>query len=498
MESDEEVRSKPVGHISARPRARQTESETQVTTDYYDMLVIGKTGMGKSSTVDKLLVPVKVVTRSDVAREQRQVERNKHLIPPAASITTLISQTDKQPISEDVGQETRDDITSSSELSQSVDEHRAKLQVKNKDMVAWVLCGDDTRKEQQTKAEHRIKNIGFARDIEKSHKEVHRLRILEPDLYVSTNSCELLANDKSKVRVLDTPGFHGAQHFEGATNTIDSDLSIVRKIVRIQALLGMRFRRVLYFLPEKGPLARADRIIQGEISQMVRYFGKSIFRCMVLITTVSKTFSNKESMSREEKFPPEDLESTREAFQEALVREFRERNKDVSDLPEPPILFIAMTDTCDDILKAVTSARVADDTGLRLEFSPNVCIRCSLNIGEKPGDDEKPLVCAFDQTWSEAILYDDSTCHPLMLPKYTLKSIGRGILHLFLLELCFSEEKCVECSKNPGTPGCKKVGGTYMCKKDSTEIIVDHSCKLDKQRRRSKVKTKKQTSTPIN
>ena len=39
----------------------QTDVREQqdVDTDYYDIVVIGRTGMGKSSTVDKLMVPLK-------------------------------------------------------------------------------------------------------------------------------------------------------------------------------------------------------------------------------------------------------------------------------------------------------------------------------------------------------------------------------------------------------------------------------------------------------
>lgn len=489
MESDEEVRRKPnpITHTSVRPR--RTERESEETSDYYDILVIGKTGMGKSSTVDKLLVPEKVVMGSEGVG---QANADKHLISPASPITA-----DKHPIRKEKGVAThnqRGDYSLSLTES-SVDEHRSNLQYE--DLTAWVLCADDIREEQQIKAERRLKNIVYARDLRKSHEEVHRLRTQDQELYTSTSICELLANDTSKIRVLDIPGFHGAQHFEGATNTIDSNLGIVRKIVRIQALAGMRFRRVLYFLPDQGPLKRSDRIVQGEISQMVRYFGKSIFRCMVLVATISEDFSLSDEITREKKFKAERLESTRANFQQALVREFNERNQDVSDLPQPPVLFIAMTDTCEEILEAVTSAPVVDNTGLRLEFSPNVCIRCSINIGAKQDGerhDDKPLVCAFDKTWSQAIPYDESTCHPLMLPKYTAKSIARGILHLFFLEWCFSEERCAreECSQNPGTPGCMKIGTKYTCKKTSEEITVNHSCELDKMKRKANVKTKKQ------
>lgn len=50
-----------------------SEQGGKPTADYYDMLAIGRTGIGKSSTVDKLLVPNNPLIRPAPPKPQRQV-----------------------------------------------------------------------------------------------------------------------------------------------------------------------------------------------------------------------------------------------------------------------------------------------------------------------------------------------------------------------------------------------------------------------------------------
>ena len=70
-------------------------------------------------------------------------------------------------------------------------------------------------------------------------------------------------------------------------NVTIKGLAIMREVLRIQAAMRMNFKRILYFIPERGPLERCHEILRMELEQMVHYFGKSIFDCMVLIATVN-------------------------------------------------------------------------------------------------------------------------------------------------------------------------------------------------------------------
>ena len=52
-------------------------------------------------------------------------------------------------------------------------------------------------------------------------------------------------------------------------------------------MMQMKFKRIIYFIPEQGLLERSHKVLLMEIEQMVHYFGKSIFECMVLVATVN-------------------------------------------------------------------------------------------------------------------------------------------------------------------------------------------------------------------
>ena len=60
----------------------------------------------------------------------------------------------------------------------------------------------------------------------------------------------------------------------------DSNLDIMRKIVRIQTALSMKFKRILYFLPVRGPLDLVFCYLCGQFSVYVSetrlaYYGRN-------------------------------------------------------------------------------------------------------------------------------------------------------------------------------------------------------------------------------
>ena len=251
----------------------------------------------------------------------------------------------------------------------------------------------------------------------------------------------------------------------------------VRHIIRIQAAEGLNFKRVLYFLPQSGPLTRADRIVQQEIQSMVKFFGTTIFRCMVLIGTMTPHISTISEMPSEVKFPQDRLEESRQYFQEALVREFKEQNQkeDLAKLPEPPIIFLEMTDTCEKILEKVKNAPVTD-SNYSLGSNSKTCCKCSIELSTNNAicqyrkADEKP--------WANSISYEESFCHPKILPVHTPGSVTLGFLKMLMFKWQFTEEQCVNCKKGPGSPGCLKVNEKFEYKTDET-ITVQHSSQLD-------------------
>ncbi len=444
--------------------------EGDVDSGYYDILVVGRTGMGKSSTVDKLMV-----LNTTATPEQNQQDLAAQPAPVDNGTPKGLKQTTKK---------------KKKKMDKTEDGHREKMQCEN--VTGWIISED--QKEQEY-FDIRIKNIVFSRQTnadKEPHNNVDELRNCEDykdTVYRSSRSCQLLINEESKIQILDSPGFFSADLMEGASDTNESNLAVVRHIVRLQALAGLKFKRVLYFLPQPGPLKRADRAMQAEIQDMVKFFGVSIFKQMVLVATAAEGITEATDMSRERKFSTKCLKQSRYFFHEALVREFKEKKKDTAGLPTPPIIFITMTDTCEEILHMITSAEVDSNTGLQLEFNANTCCQCGIEIGTKEDD---TLMAEYrgpgEAPWINALPYDETSCHPLMESKYTARSFFRGLARMFLFEWKFSEEQCISCYNGPAAKGCCKVHTMY--EEDGYEPIeVNHTNEIDKPKIRRKVKT---------
>ena len=104
-------------------------------------------------------------------------------------------------------------------------------------------------------------------------------------IHYVTKNCELKANEQTKIRVLDTPGFSPSKM--GSVSVHESNLQIARWIVREQLnpKNKMRVQRLLYFMPERGTPGKADAVLQGELKVMYHYFGIELFNHMIIIAT---------------------------------------------------------------------------------------------------------------------------------------------------------------------------------------------------------------------
>lgn len=401
---------------------------------YFDIMMIGKTGMGKSTTADKLLIA------------------NPYGEP-------YLGAQDEEPI--------RDDDSGC---------------IQHSDMYMWHLSDEEDEIERVSR---RLKNLVFYRSLENPHEEVKSSRT--NGTYGSTHQCELLSNDSTQIRVLDVPGFYGSEAASAgnvcdrAVATANTDLSTMRKIFHIKTAKKFRFNRVVYFLPETGALVRHSQVLQTEIGIMESYFGRSIFESMVVVATYPASaykFFNKDH----DLFPSEDYEKTRHYFQKAMVSVFGSE-----DVPQPPIIFVSLFDTCEEVYSKIKESKVSHE-GVELEFNPFTCARCNIKIGSLkegvPEDHKDGLMatCTHDD-WSSAIPYEDSTCHPMMLPKYSkIQKIVGGIAHLITFKLFLGkwpsfrslDEICIKCGDCPKSRGCHKVRTKYVHSTGSS-IDVDHT-----------------------
>ena len=409
-----------------------TQQGIQDTTiDYYDIMVIGKTGMGKSTTADKLLIAN--MDGRDYSGEQHSepVVKEKQLTLDNLSVWLLSSAPDEE------------------------------LRVKT-----------------------RLKNLIFFRSMAEPHKEINGFHAGEQHVSGMTLSCELISNESTKVRVLDVPGFfgqgdtgaHEASAGEKAQCTIKVALGTMRNILQIQAAMNMKFRRILYFLPEQGTLSRSSSLLELELTTLANYFGRAIFDCMVVITTLPAVvykYTTENVVISED-----DWAQTRKYFDIALSGALpKEKN-----IPKPPIVFISLTDSCEMVFNKINEVVVASDR-IELEFDSMVCARCGIKA--KVIKSEK-IAAYTDEREFSTIPYDESTCHPLLIPKYTkVKKFFGGVAHLLTMwrfrgkwpSFHSLDEVCIACQKQPGSRGCMKVNSKYTLK--GGDLIVEHTQGID-------------------
>ena len=399
--------------------------------EYYDIMVIGKTGMGKSTTADKIAI---------------------------ANLTGANYS----------GQQHSDEMVEGDKMTLS-------------DLSMWLISGADGEIDRITR---RLKNLLMFRALEKPHEEVNNYyqKSDEP-----TSKSQLFSNETTTLRVLDVPGFFGNEGDEApdtellttAERATSAGLGIMREVLRIQAAMTMNFKRILYFIPERGPLVRSHRNLQMELEQMVHFFGKSIFDCMVLITTVSPDVY--------EFIPPDvtpfsndSMLKTRKKFQEVVDRVLPADEKLPQD--KPPIVFISMNDSGEDIYRKILDAPVIYN-GVRLAFDSHTCARCGTKaklLGEK----KEKVACYVGEDPSKSIPYDESLCHPLIISKYwKITKIVGGIAHFITRKKYIGkwpnfrnpdDEICIQCKKVPGSHGCQRVNTVYKHKLG--DLLVDHKC----------------------
>ena len=294
-------------------------------TDYYDIMIIGRTGMGKSTTADKLVIA--------------NLENRDYRGEPYVKETV---EGDRMTVS---------------------------------DLSMWLISDAEGEIERVTE---RLKNLILFRCLDNPHQEVNDFYMKQD---VQTMQSQLISNETTMVRVLDVPGFFGKDCRErnpqaALANVRAKGLAIMREVLHIQAAMRMDFKCILYFIPERGPLERCHEILRMELEQMMHFFGKSIFDCMVLIATVNPDvyqylqpdvvpFTNNGEMK------------TRKKFQKVLDLVLTPGEQ----LPDqkPPIVFISMNDTCEDIYAKIKSAPVILDR-IRSIFKHGVCDHCGLKI----------------------------------------------------------------------------------------------------------------------
>ena len=396
-----------------------------------------------------------------------------------------------------------------------------------------------------------------------------------------TTECELLSNMKNLNRILDTPGFADSKQTK-QLGLRKSNLQVFRWIVREQFTFNLHFSRVLYFLPNRGPLERADGALQEEIKVMHDFFGQKIFDIMVVVATQHRKYQLCA-------FEDGDLLQTQRVFKVAFEEVTGQ------SLPKcPPFVYLSIDEP--HVLKMVVGAPVLADEklpppihavgifpedgkeirngkhnkgaaprrksramvagppppkqpghGNRVEMKPSIamgtvtvalestsiqldpppivvsalhgqvnadifrlnptrrfqfqdiCTRCAVQIiyENSPTGEKIPVRVIYDNGDKKPCA--ESKCHPIFIPKHSLlvRFVG-GIAHIMTLGTFLvaakikgkkffpgftnSDERCPQCEGDPGSDGCCLVDREVACAaKDGGEVVIvtKHSIKLD-------------------
>ena len=410
--------------------AAQQEGLEDTLLDYCDIMVIGKTGAGKSTTADKLLI-------AHVSTELPQPGQQPRPCPQPEQPPQPQSQQQQQ--TEQFG-------------------HMTMWRVSSEEIGGVIL---------------RLKKLTLFESYLDPYKAINNA--YADNIYGITRDCALFSNEQTKVRVLDVPGFFGnvARNVPDLNNRVmavkENDLRTMRKILRIKSAHNFKFNRIVYFLPEKGSLKRASQELIIELGVMKEYFGRPIFESMVIVATYPSDVYKFLRDDGQDLFSEKEVEDTREYLREALREVFKS-----DDIPDPPIIFISLFDSCEEILRKVKTANVTQDA-VNLEFTESVCARCDKNVIKEGEGEGVPVACSIPGQQGRIPL-DESTCHPLMIPKYSrLTRFLGGIARIVTFGhfVMFMDEVCIRCKEPPATHGCAKIGSVLKFGEDT--IIVQHS-----------------------
>ena len=289
-----------------------------------------------------------------------------------------------------------------------------------------------------------------------------------------TQDCQLMSNENTKMRVMDTPGF--VELYQGRS-VYDGNLFILRKVFQEQVnpRNGLKVRRIVYFLPERGVLEKAAGDLQDELKVMHYFYGDAIFNCMVIIAT-NPPKKKIQDLGMDE----EDLQEIKEVFQIAMQQAVPTVSKC------PPIVYMGLNDTDTEALAKIKGAKVLKDEVFAAMFRDDICSRCGVKFRFHSTRKDK-RIGIINPVTNEILPYEGSKCHPYFVQRFsTAEKFFGGLGHIVTLGagLAYSkitgeeswpgftnsEEICPKCECRPGSEGC------CVVKKTTYEgATVDHT-----------------------
>lgn len=237
---------------------------------------------------------------------------------------------------------------------------------------------------------------------------------------------------KSKIRVLDTPGF---AYSGSSLPVIQANLELIHQIAHFKKTCEFKYHYVLYFLPCRGPPQKADRVLKDEITVMHHYFGERLWKHLVFVLTAPPEYQDETMSSLLTNGP---LRKSADGVITVVLQDVWKKYCVRGKFEPPNFIYISLTDTSDTIMRKLKSAISPVDEGL--QFSTASCGKCNANLD-----------CDTAVT---------SKCHPSFY-----KPLWREMFQYNPL--------CVYCNKIRGSVGCLDTGKKYK------DCVVTHQTLLE-------------------
>ena len=171
-------------------------------------------------------------------------------------------------------------------------------------------------------------------------------------------SFNLKTNEKTKVRVLDTHGLNDSKFIDQDNATVN--MQLLKSIVSFARDRNLRVRRVVYFLPKRAALDKADGSLQQELKLMCRYFGKEVFNVMVIIAT-----NPADERWQVQGFSESEIEQCQKVLR-GCFDETAKKVPEMSSITCPPVIYLPKQENEADAIKKIKDAAVIVDSTLEL------------------------------------------------------------------------------------------------------------------------------------